>query len=445
MDGMSGLKSGLATPALPTKEEVATGLEAVRRCSLDLLEPLPDEHLIRQHSPIMSPLVWDLAHVGNFEEIWLLEAVAGLRAGPQNYDDLYDAFKHARADRPALPLLGPKDARTYIAGVRGKVLDVLDRIEFDPEQRLLNDAYVYGMVIQHEHQHDETMLATLQLMADPGYRPAWATPAPTGGATGPAEVKVEGGPFPMGTDVELWAYDNERPAHTLDLPPFWIDTTPVTNAQYQLFVEQGGYDDPRWWGAEGWAHRQKAGLTAPQFWCREGAHEWSRVRLGWREPLPPDEPVCHVCWYEADAFARWAGKRLPTEAEWEKAASVERSGTKRRFPWGNEEPTDAHANLGQRHFGPAPVGAYPGGVSPWGCHQMVGDVWEWTGSEFDAYPGFGWFPYPEYSDVFFGKGYKVLRGGSWATHPAAIRSTFRNWDLPIRRQIFSGFRCARDA
>jgi iron(II)-dependent oxidoreductase len=217
-------------------------------------------------------------------------------------------------------------------------------------------------------------------------------------------------------------------------------------------MEDGGYEDPRWWDPEGWRWREEGSVSSPQFWAPSGdGRSWSRVRFGWHEDLPLDEPVQHVCWYEADAYARWAGKRLPTEAEWEKAASWDpaessgRSRRKRRFPWGDEEPTAVHANLGGTHFRPAEVGAYPAGASAYGCHQMVGDVWEWTSSDFEPYAGFRSFPYREYSEVFFVPGYKVLRGGSWATSPAAIRATFRNWDYPIRRQIFTGFRCARPA
>jgi iron(II)-dependent oxidoreductase len=248
----------------------------------------------------------------------------------------------------------------------------------------------------------------------------------------------------MGSD-QVAALDNERPVHEVDVPAFWIDAAPVTNGQYRRFVEDGGYDDLRWWGGDGWGWRQQARLVAPQFWSRDG-EGWARLRFGNLEPLPDDEPVQHVCWHEADAYARWSGRRLPTEVEWEKAATFDPStGRSRRWPWGEAPPTAERANLGQRHLGPAPVGAYPDGVSAVGCHQMVGDVWEWTASDFLAYPGFEWFPYAEYSEVFYGPEYKVLRGSSWATDPSVGRTTFRNWDLPIRRQIFAGFRTARDS
>jgi iron(II)-dependent oxidoreductase len=443
------------------KAFVAQNLEAVRDRSLDLLAPLPEHDLRRQVSPIMSPLVWDLAHVGNYEELWLLRAVGGAPPLDPSLDSLYDAFRHPRRNRPSLPLLPPEDARRYIGEVRGRVLDTLERVDLGNGVPLVSGGRVYGMVIQHEHQHDETMLATLQLMEGDAYRPVAPSPPPCAGLPG-AEAFVPGGPFPMGTD-DPWAYDNERPEHWVDVPPFWMDAAPVTNRQYLEFMAAGGYEDGRLWGDEGWAWRRETGAEHPQFWRREGDRSWSRVRLGWREELPLGEPVQHVCWHEADAFARWAGKRLPTEAEWEKAASWGPDGTKRPFPWGGDRaaPTEqegsaalvgpaglavaGRANLGQRHLRPAPVGAYSQGASPWGCHQLLGDVWEWTASDFEPYPGFVSFPYREYSEVFFGSGYKVLRGGSWATSPLAARTTFRNWDLAIRRQIFAGFRCARDA
>lgn len=428
---------------MDVKERAALGLEAVRRRSLSLVEPVPEQDLLAQHSPLMSPLVWDLAHVGNFEEIWLLRTIAGLPARDPQLDDIYDAFKHARKERTRLRLLDPAQSRVYISDVRGRVLDTLERIELSPSNPLLADGYVYGMVIQHEHQHDETMLATLQLRTGeyPVIEPAPPVPAPLEAR----EVFVPGGPFVMGTSTEPWAYDNERPAHEVHVDPFWIDTVSVTNRDFIGFIEAGGYDDGRWWSERGWAHRHDAGLEHPQFWFREGSG-WFRTRFGRQEPLPMDDAVQHVCWFEAEAYARWAGKRLPTEAEWEKAASWDHArSTKRRYPWGDADPTPELANLEQQYCRPSPAGSYAAGASAYGARQMIGDVWEWTSSDFVAYPGSTGFPYKEYSEVFYGKDYKVLRGGSWATHPAAIRNTFRNWDHPIRRQIFSGFRCARSA
>ena len=425
------------------KEMVAGELDAGRRRTLALLEPLADHDLRRQHSPLMSPLVWDLAHVGNYEDLWLLRGL-GLEGVGDQYDHLYDAFRHPRPDRPRLPLLGPAEAREYIARVRGRALDALDRVELDPGVRLLGGGFVYGMVVQHEHQHVETMLATLQLKDGPVHLSP-AEPLRAGAVVTPEEVLVDGGPFMMGTDREPWAYDNERPGHEVHVDPFFLDTAPVTNRAFLAFIDADGYHEARWWSEEGWAWRREAGLEHPEFWRRDGA-SWSVRRFGRWVALDLAEPVQHVCWYEADAYARWRGRRLPSEAEWEKAASWDPArNRKRRYPWGDAAPDASRANLGQRHLGPAPVGAYPGGVSAYGCTQLIGDVWEWTASDFTAYPGFTAFPYPEYSEVFHGPDYKVLRGGSWATDPTAVRNTFRNWDYPIRRQIFAGFRTARDA
>jgi iron(II)-dependent oxidoreductase len=410
----------------------------------DALTAVDHDDLVRQHSPLMSPLVWDYAHIGNQEELWLVRDVGGREPVRADIDELYDAFKHARSTRPGLPLLSPAEARGYVAQVRQKALDVLDRVPLEG-RRLTEAGFAFGMIVQHEQQHVETMLATHQLRVGVPVLDAPAPTSPAPGRTQEIEVWVPGGMFGMGTDVEPWALDNERPAHAVGVDPFWIDADPVTNRQYTAFVEAGGYDDERWWTPEGWDHRVRAGLTAPQFWRYEGS-QWWRSRFGHVEPVPPEEPVQHVCWFEADAYARWAGKRLPTEAEWEKAARYDpASGRSRRYPWGDEDPTPAVANLGGAHLRPAEVGAYPAGASALGVRGLIGDVWEWTSSDFSPYPGFAMFPYPEYSEVFFGPDYKVLRGGSWATDKSACRATFRNWDYPIRRQIFAGFRCARDA
>ena len=429
------------TDALRTR--VADLLERARARTRDLTEAVDEADLVAQHSPLMSPLVWDLAHVGSQEELWLVRDVGGREPLRPEIDGLYDAFQHARASRVELPLLSPAEARAYVAEVREKALDTLGTSPLRG-RRLLDQGFAFGMIVQHEQQHDETMLATHQLRTG---APVLHAPPPPEPAAAPAaaEVLVPAGPFTMGTDTEPWALDNERPAHVVDLPAFWIDTVPVTNGAYAAFVDAGGYDDPRWWSERGWTHKIEAGLVAPQFWTRDG-DVWWRRRFGVLEPVRADEPVCHMCFFEAEAYAAWAGKRLPTEAEWEKAARFDpATGRSRRFPWGDDDPTPAHANLGQRHLRPAPVGAYPAGASPLGVHQLVGDVWEWTSSGWHPYPGFTVFPYPEYSQVFFGGDYRVLRGGSFGTDAAAIRGTFRNWDHPVRRQIFSGFRCARDA
>jgi iron(II)-dependent oxidoreductase len=299
------------------------------------------------------------------------------------------------------------------------------------------------MVIQHEHQHDETLVATRQLMGEQAIVPPGATTAPRAPLVDPSSLpamqRVDDGPFTMGTDTEPWAYDNERAAHDVDLPAFLIDTFPVTNRAYLTFIEDGGYGREALWSAAGWAWRQEAGLEAPEFWRREGGGGWSLLRFGSRLDVAGllDEPVQHVCWYEADAFCRWAGKRLPTEAEWEKAAQG--------VPAGEATRNRSVANLGMAHTGPSVAGAHPAGASRWGVHQLLGDVWEWTSSTFRPHPGFRAWPYAEYSEVFWGDGHQILKGGSWAADPVAVRPTFRNWDLPIRRQIFSGFRAARDA
>ena len=379
------------------RERIAAELVAARERTTLLTTAIDEADLVKQHSPLMSPLVWDLAHIANQEELWLLREVGGRDPLHPEIDPLYDAFEHPRAERPTLPLLAPGEARGYGHEVRGRVLDLLERAAFREApaafgESLTVNAFAFGQVAQHEVQHDETMLATHQLRVGPPVLAAPPPPpAPADAASLPAEVLVPGGPFTMGTSTEPWALDNERPAHEVHVGGFYLDTTPVTNAAYAAFIADGGYDDPRWWTDDGWAHRQRAGLTAPLFWIgeggragaaaggragaaaggragaaaggRAGVREWARVVFGRKEPIIGNEPVLHVCWYEADAYARWSGRRLPTEAEWEKAARHDpATGRSRRYPWGDEDPTPALANLGQRHLRPAPAGSYPAGA-----------------------------------------------------------------------------------
>ncbi|MFE4588174.1 ergothioneine biosynthesis protein EgtB [Streptomyces laurentii] len=428
------------------KQRALAALTAARERTTLLTSCVDDGELTAQHSPLMSPLVWDLAHIGNQEEQWLWRAAGGREALRPEIDPLYDAFQHPRATRPSLPLLAPAEARAYAADVRGRIVDMLDGARLEGSGPLVEAAFAFGMIAQHEQQHDETMLITHQLRKGPVALTAPPPPVTSGSGPPQREVLVPGGPFRMGTSDEPWALDNERPAHIRMVAPFLIDTVPVTNGAYLSFMADGGYHDERWWRPEGWTQIRRHGIEAPLFWRRDSGDRWLRRRFGATGPVAEDEPVLHVSWYEADAYARWAGRRLPTEAEWEKAARYDpATGRSRRFPWGDADPGPEHANLAQRHLGPAPAGSYPQGASPLGVRQLIGDVWEWTASDFLGYPGFKAFPYKEYSEVFFGPDHKVLRGGSFAVDPVACRGTFRNWDLPVRRQIFAGFRTARDA
>ena len=351
-----------------SRPELALALEHARARTEALLEPLTDEQLTVQFSPLQSPLVWDLAHVGDFEELWLLRG-GDPASGP--HGDFYDAFAHARAERSELPILSPDDAREYLRSVRERVLERLPDL----------DPFLVGMVVQHELQHTETMAQTLALA---GLLAVQALPL----VEAEGDVVVPAGSFTLGS-VHAWAYDNERPQHAVELPAFLIDRALVTNGAYAAFVEAGGYGERKLWSDDGWVWRESEQADAP---------------VRWRRDAPPRQPVQHVSFHEAEAYARWAGKRLPTEAEWEKAAKT----------------------LGDQF------------------EHATGGVWQWTSSAFGGYPGFRAHPYREYSEPFFGGEYRVLRGGSCVTDALVARTTFRNWDFPQRRQIFSGLRCASD-
>ena len=407
-----GLYSGQisTTAQAPLSARIADRLAEARERTLLLVEPLNDEQLNTVYSEILSPLAWDLGHIANFEELWLVQRVGGREPLRGELGQFYDAIENPRKIRNELPILRGEELRSYMAEVRERTLDVLDTAELaDTDDELLRHGFVYEMILAHEHQHNETMLQLLQMVD--GYEPVRVDPSVAAEpvSEGPEMVEVSAGTYEVGTPEGGFAYDNERPVHEVEVAAFEIDRAPVTNAAFAEFVAD-------------------TGAEPPMFWERDG-DGWVTTRFGRREPLAPGLPVIHVDWHQADAFARWAGKRLPTEFEWEAAAR----GAERE-----------RANLDHLGFGCAPAGAYADGASEHGAVQMLGDVWEWTSSDFVAYPGFRAFPYPEYSEVFFGDEHKVLRGGSWATRRDVIRPGFRNWDLPQRSQIFSGIRCARD-
>jgi gamma-glutamyl hercynylcysteine S-oxide synthase len=364
-----------------SKAAIAELLAEARARTLALVAPLDDEQLNTVYSPLLSPLAWDLGHIANFEELWLVRRIGGRAPLHGELGNLYDAIESPRKVRGELPILHGEELRAYMDDVRARTLDVLEGVELsaDAEEPLLREGFVYEMLVAHELQHQETMLQLLQLLG--GYE----LPLPIGpaqlAADGPETVAVAAGEHRVGAPPHGFAYDNERPRHAVELEAFAIDRTPVTNATYIRYMEDSG-------------------APPPMYWDHDGEGGWLDTARGRREPVDPAQAVLHVSWHEADALARWAGKRLPTELEWEAA----------------RERLDG-----------------------------LGQGWEWTSSEFRGYPGFVAFPYREYSEVFFGSEYKVLRGSSWATHPRVARPSFRNWDLPQRRQIFAAVRLAEDA
>jgi iron(II)-dependent oxidoreductase len=367
---------------ISSKAAIAELLSEARARTLRLIEPLDDEQRNRVYSPILSPLAWDLGHIANFEELWLVLTIAEGAPLRGELGRTYDAIENPRKTRGELPILRDAELRAYMEDVRARTLDVLESVDLDAdaENPLLSEGFVYEMLVAHELQHHETMLQLLQMVDGYELPAVDVDPGPAAAAEGPETIRVEAGEYEIGATPRGFAYDNERPRHAVGLAAFEIDRAPVTNAQYASFVEASGAEPPLYWERDG-----------------EG---WVDTARGRRAPIEPDRPAIHVSWEGADAFARWAGKRLPTEQEWE-AAQPELEG--------------------------------------------VGHGWEWTSSSFLAYPGFEAFPYKEYSEVFFGEKHKVLRGSSWATHPHVARRSFRNWDLPQRNQIFAGLRCARDA
>lgn len=421
---------GPAPPVAP----VLAALADARAATLALVDGLATPDVEAVHSPLLSPLAWDLGHIAAFEDLWLVHRHGGVPLLRPDLLDTYDALETPRAVRSQTPHLGHADALEYLEAVRARTIAVAGAEGV---------GLAHELVIRHELQHQETMLQALELAQLPATapRPRPAAPVAPGGHTGLELVDVPGGPCELGARAEGFAYDNERPRHVADIPGFSIGRTPVTNATWLTFAEGGGYERREWWSDEGWAWKEDQDITRPAGWTADG-----RVRgLHGVAPLDLDAPVVHVSWFEADAFARSIGARLPTEAEWEKAATWDQAaGAARDRPWGTAPWTPAHANLGRDAGRPWAAGACPHGAAPCGALGMLGDVWEWTSSPFSGYPGFRAFPYREYSEVFFGSDYRVLRGGSWASDARVAVPTFRNWDFPQRRQIFSGVRIAKD-
>jgi iron(II)-dependent oxidoreductase len=366
-----------------SKAAIAGRLAEARERTLKLIEPLDDEQLNAVYSPILSPLAWDLGHIANFEELWLVRTIGEREPLNGDLGRFYDAIENPRKTRGELPILRGAELHGYMDDVRERALEVLETVDVsaDAEDPLLRDGFVYELLLAHELQHDETMLQLLQMVD--GYESelvaAARSPEPT--TADPETIAIAAGEYEVGAPADGFAYDNERQRHAVELAAFEIDRTPVGNGAYLEFMKQ-------------------TGAAAPMYWASDGDGGWLDGAMGLRTPIVAEHPVAHVSWEQGDAFARWAGKRLPTEQEWE-AARPRLEGT--------------------------------------------GHGWEWTASDFLAYPGFAVFPYSEYSEPFFGNEYKVLRGSSWATHPGVVRVSFRNWDLPQRSQIFAGLRCARDA
>ena len=447
-----------------TRDELRSGLEDVRARTLLLVQPLSAALVSQQHSPLMSPVAWDLGHIAAFEDLWLVRKL-GEASSEQEIERAFDAFRTPRSRRGEIDIPDLSAVLARLTETRDAALAGLAKVDLGSPNPLLRDGYVYEMVRDHEAQHQETILQAVMLMEDARYEPARRDPVPHPDSAAPPVgfVRVPAGPVQIGNASARFAYDNERPRWIAATGEYEIGRHPVTNLEYVEFIAAGGYLNPQAWSPEGWEWRQQAGLAAPGGWVLRGdtgslepRAAWEALRdsslSAWRHrsalgeaDLLPSAPVIHVCYWEAEAFARFRGARLPTEVEWEKAAAWEPdSGRSRSFPWGEEEPSSERANLDQLRFGPAPIGACPGGQSAVGCWGMLGDAWEWTCSSFRPYEGFRPFPYAEYSEVFYGDEYRVLRGGSWATRPTVARCSFRNWDYPIRRQIFAGVRLVRD-
>lgn len=422
-----------------TNSGLSDALDMARRRTLELVSDIKAGQWLGPRLDIINPPLWELGHIGWFQEYWCLRrrgndiVHASRLAGA---DQCYDSARVAHATRWSLPLPQPAQTLEYLEGVYEEVRAQLNH---SSNPRL---GYFAQLSAWHEEMHGEALTYTRQTLGYPA--PPGVRRTIFGDDACAGDVAISGGAFVLGAQRDSgFVFDNEKWEHSVEVQPFRMARTPVTNAQFAEFVDDGGYDDQRWWSEAGraWLARQSA--TAPVYWRRE-AKGWKCRNYDQWESLSPAVPVMHVNWYEAEAWCRWAGRRLPSEAEWECAASTvpDQPGIKRRYPWGDALPDAATANLYGAAGGCVPVGACAAGDSAWGVRQMIGNVWEWTADWFQPYPGFVRDPYAEYSEPWFGT-HMVLRGGCHATRAGLIRNTWRNFYTPDRRDVFAGFRtCA---
>jgi gamma-glutamyl hercynylcysteine S-oxide synthase len=413
--------------------ELTEWVRDARRQTWALIADLSDEQLLGQPLAITNPLLWEIGHITWFQEKWVLRRLGqpSLRA---NADALYDSAAVPHDVRWDLPLLARQKTLAYMQAVLDRVLELLEK----PVQE--EDRYFVKLAVFHEDMHTEAFTYTRQTLGYPLPRLDVSLVQPPESGPLPGDVELPGGSFPLGAQPDApFVFDNEKWAHALDIQPFRMARAPVTQAEFLAFVEAQGYGNLQYWTPEGWQWRESVQAGCPAYWRKDPAHGWQRRDFDRRVALEPHRPMIHVNWHEATAYCRWAGRRLPTEAEWEYAASGPR---KQRFPWGDESPTPEKANLDWQARGCVDVGACGEGDSPFGCRQMIGNVWEWTSTDFLPYPGFVIDPYKEYSQPWFGN-HKVLRGGCWTTRSRLLRNTWRNFYKPDRRDIWAGFRtCA---
>ncbi|MDT7807725.1 MAG: gamma-glutamyl hercynylcysteine S-oxide synthase [Acidobacteriota bacterium] len=429
-------------------EQIASMFAQAREETLHLFDLATERELRRSPGFGYRPLMWHLAHIGVFEAYWLVQKLGGRPAPDELYERVFDPIRTPREESKDLP--SRREMEDYLRRVRSGVDECLACHDFDSVDPLARGGYLFHLVLEHEWQHQETLLYLFQLL-DPSKKTRPVEPSrgafeeSTTDARG--MVSVPAGSFMMGAVWDSFAYDNERPAREVFVPDFRIARAPVTNGEYARFIEEGGYERRECWGEEGWRWREKESWQCPLYWRREGAKGgWVERRMFDECALRLDHPVAGISWYEAEAYAVFAGKRLPTEAEWEKAASWDEArSAKRRYAWGDDEPDDVRCNFAQHFWGTTPVGAFPEGASAYGCLDMTGNVWEWTADAFDAFRGFEPFPYPEYSEVWFDGDHRVLKGGSWATRPTVLRTSFRNFFRRHFRIAFAGLRLAEDA